>query len=198
MPDNNRAILNCLTPAEIQAHRRIKLKRLTAGRHLRITDNYSYLLTQLINKNDSSLCRTDRSCHLSESLRHEPSLKSDMTRTHLTINLRLRNQRGHRVNNDNIDNPRPYHHVSNLQCLLTCIRLRQQKMLSINPQSTNIREIESVLSINHHRTPACPLRTGNSMRSQRSFPGHLRTKNLHHPATRQATDAKCHIQGNRT
>ena len=54
-----------------------------------------------------------------------------MAVSHVTVDLRLRYQCGNRVHYNNIDGAGTYHGLSNLQCLLTVIRLRNVQIINV-------------------------------------------------------------------
>ena len=89
-----------------------------------------------------------------------------MAVAHLSVNLRLRHQRGNRIHNENIHRPRAHHRLRNIQGLLTGIRLRNIEIVNIHADCLRIAGIECVLRINKSGNSSSLLYLRNGMKRQ--------------------------------
>ena len=72
--DHFTALLQSFDPSDIQSYRRIELQRTSASSGLRITEHYTYLLTQLVDKDNRTVGLADHSGQLAQRLGHQSCL----------------------------------------------------------------------------------------------------------------------------
>lgn len=117
--------------------------------------------------------------------------------THLALDLSLRGQSGHRVNNDELQGTRADEGVSNLESLLTIVRLAHQQGICIDPEFACVFRVESVLGVNKGTDAAFSLGISDCVQSHRRLAGGFGTIDLHDPATWEASDTQRDVEGHR-
>ena len=140
----------------------------------------------------------DGACQLSQSLRHQTGVQSHVAVSHLALNLRLRNQRGHGIDDDDVDGSAADQHLTDLQPLLAGIRLRDQEFIHVDAEIFRILRVQSVLRIDKRCSPAGLLRLGDNMEGQRRLSRGLRTVDLRDPPLRNPKDARGDIEADRS
>ena len=103
---------------------------------------------------------------LAEGLAHQSSLQTYHVVTHVALDLLLWRERSHRVDNEDVDGSRTYELVSNLQCLLTIVGLRDPQVVHIHTQLGSIETVKGVLSVNERCYAALLLCLSNGMNGQ--------------------------------
>ncbi len=89
--------------------------------------------------------------------------------SHLSLDLRLGCEGGHRVYHHHIDGAGAHQHVGDFEGLFAGVRLGDQQLINIDPQLSGIVGIEGVLGINKSRRTALFLGFGQHMKSQCGF-----------------------------
>src|SRR4030095_15591473 len=74
-------------PADIEAHRRIELERVTTCGGLTRAEDYTNLHSDLVDEDDHGPGLRDRRGQLAKRLAHQPRLKPDVRIAHLTLEL---------------------------------------------------------------------------------------------------------------
>src|SRR5678815_1879361 len=92
-PDDVLLLLHRGNPADIQAHRSVKLESLSAGGGFRVAEHHTDLLTQLVDEDHRSSRTRDCTGELPQSLAHETRLKTNMRIPHVTFDLSTRHKR---------------------------------------------------------------------------------------------------------
>ena len=102
----------------------------------------------------------------------------------------LRHQRGHRVDDDDVDAARADEHLDDLERLLAVVGLRDQQVVEIDAELLRVRRVERVLGVDERRHAAELLRLGNHLQRQRRLARRLRPEDLDDAAARHAADAE--------
>ena len=152
--DHFSALLQGLDPSDIQTNGRIELQSASAGGRLRVAEHHPHLLTQLVDKDHRTVGFADDRRQLPQRLRHQTRLQAHMAVSHVTVNLRLRHKRCHRVHYDDIHRAGTHHGLRDLQRLLTAIRLGYVKVVDIHPDILRIDRIQGMFRINKSRDAA--------------------------------------------
>ncbi len=79
----------------------------------------------------------DRTRQLAQRLAHQPGLQARVGVSHLPLDLGAGDQGGHRVN-DHHTGPGPHHGLGDLQCLLSCVRLRDEQVVHVHPTADGV------------------------------------------------------------
>ena len=187
------AVFQRINTTYIHADSRVEFQRTATGSCFRVTEHYANLFTNLVDENGCTFGFGNQTGQLTQSLAHQTCLQTNVGITHLAFNFCTRNQSSNRVNNDNINSAAAYQCVSNFQCLLTIIRLRNQQIINIYTKMTGIFRIKRMLRINKSCIAAHFLSFSNHMQCNGSFTGRFRTVNLNNTSTRNATDTKSNI-----
>src|ERR1035441_144168 len=117
-PDTDIALFYRANPANVDAHRRVELQRLAAGRGLRVAEHDADLLADLVNKDEGGARLRHRTGQLAQGLAHQPRLQTHLRLAHLAVELSLGHQCGDRIDDQDVDRARPHQRLHNLQRLL--------------------------------------------------------------------------------
>ena len=145
--DDLTALLQCLNSSDIQSYRRIELQCPSTGGGLRVTEHDTYLLTKLVDKNNSTVGFADHSSQLTQCLGHQSRLQTHMAVSHIPVDLRLRYQCSYGVHYNDINSPGTHHGLGDLQCLLSVIRLGNVQIINIHSDILRIDGIQGMLCI---------------------------------------------------
>ncbi len=117
------------------------------GRVCHASEHDSYLFPQLVNENCGGLGLAQRAGDLAERLGHEPGLEPDVAVPHLALDLRLRNERGDRVDDHDVDGSGADKHVRDLQRLLAGVRLGNQQPVGVDAEFLGVIRVKRVLGV---------------------------------------------------
>src|SRR6266478_4520468 len=92
------AFLDRLDAPDVHAHGRIKLQRPPARRRFGIPKHHPNLFPNLVDENQAGPRLRNDPGQFAQRLRHQPRLQSHLRIAHFSFQLRLRNQRGIRIN----------------------------------------------------------------------------------------------------
>jgi hypothetical protein len=70
---------------------------------------------------------------LAQRLAHEPRLQAGQLIAHLALDLGLRHERRHRVDDDDVDAAGAHQHVRDFEPLLAGVRLRDERSPTLTP-----------------------------------------------------------------
>src|SRR5260370_645336 len=115
--------LDLIGPADVEPHRGVELQGPAAGRRLRVAEHDSDLLADLVDEDQGGLRLRDDAGQLSQRFRHQARLKAHVAVAHLSFQLRARDERSHRVDDDHVDGAAAHEHLGDLQRLLAAVGL---------------------------------------------------------------------------
>ena len=93
-------------------------------------------------------------------------MQSNRRVAHVALNLLLRCQCCHGVDDDDVDGSRAYQLVGNLQGLLAVVGLRYVEVVDVDAQLLGIEAVEGVLSVDECGYAPRLLRLGNGVDGQ--------------------------------
>ena len=96
------AVLERLDPPDVEPDRGVELQRAAAGRRLGVAEHDADLLAQLVREDADRVGAVERAGELAQRLAHQPRLEADVAVAHLALDLRLRHERGDRVDRDDV------------------------------------------------------------------------------------------------
>ena len=134
---------------------------------------------------------------LAQRLAHQPGLQADVAVAHLALDLGPGHQRGHRVDDDDVQRVGPDQHVGDLERLLAGVGLGDQQRVGVDAELLRVVGVERVLGVDERRDAARLLRVGDRVQRDRGLAGALRPVDLDDPAARQAADAEGDVEGDR-
>ena len=117
---------------------------------------------------------------------------------HLALNLRTGHQSSHRVHHHHVQRAGAHQSLSDLQRLLAGVRLGDEHLVNVHPQSPGIGGVQSVFRIHKGHLAAGLLGLGNDMEGQGGLTGGLGAVDLNDPPLGDAADAQRQVQGQRT
>ena len=97
-----------------------------------------------------------------------------------------------------IDRAAAYEHVGDLKGLLACVGLADEDLFGVDAQTRCVAGVEGVLGIDERCDPAECLRLGEYLESERGLAGGLGSVDLDDPSPRDAPDAECGVEGERS
>ena len=121
----------------------------------------------------------------------------DVRRAHLAVDLLLRNESRHRVDDEHVDRAAADQHLGDLKRLLAAVRLRYEHFFDVDAERLCVDRIERVFGVDERAVAAHLLYLGDNVKRHRRFTGSLRTVYLHDPAARQSADPERHIKSER-
>ena len=89
--------------------------------------------------------------------------------SHLPLDFGLGDQRGYRVDNQDINRPAADQGLGDLQGLLSMIGLGDQQIIRFHTQSLRVSEVQSMFRINEGAYPSQFLRLGDDVQGQGRF-----------------------------
>ena len=149
--------------ADVEPDRGIELERPATGRHLGVAEHDANLLPQLVDEDHRGARLRDGAGQFAQRLRHQPRLQGDVAIPHLAVDLRLRYQRRHRVDDDDVDSAGTDQHVDNFERLLARVRLRNQQVLGLDADVAGVDRIQGMLGIDKGRDATQLLRLGDDV-----------------------------------
>ncbi|SKZ98083.1 Uncharacterised protein [Mycobacteroides abscessus subsp. abscessus] len=117
-----------------------------------------------------------------------------MAVAHFALDLGAGHQRGHRVDDQDVESAGTDQHVGDLQSLLTGVGLRDQQCIGIDTEPGRIVGIEGMLGVDECGDAARSLRVGHRVESDRRLTRRLRAVDLHDAATRQTADTERDVE----
>ena len=195
--DDLLAVLDRADAADVEAHGRVELERVAAGRRLRVAEHDADLHADLVDEDDQRVRLRDRAGELAQRLAHEARLQADVGVAHLALELGLRRQRRDRVDDDDVDGVRAHQHVGDLERLLAAVRLRDEQVVGPHAELARVADVERVLGVDERADAAPLLRLGDDVQRQRRLAGRLRPVDLDDAAARQPADAERDVEAER-
>ena len=192
--DRIAALLERIYLAYVKTDGGEELERLAAGGGFRIAEHNADLLAKLIDENDAGIGLSDDAGELPERLAHKPCLKSDVRIAHVALKLRLGNQRGNGVDNDNIYRAAPHERLRNIERLFAAVGLRDIELVHLNAKAFGINRIERMFRIDKHAHALILLRLRNYVERKGGLTGGLRAIDLNDPSARHAAYAQRRIK----
>ncbi|OEI67236.1 putative protein recA [Curtobacterium sp. ER1/6] len=192
------AALQRLDAPDVETDGGVELQRLAAGSGLRAAEEHTDLLAQLVDEDHRGLRLVQPTRELAERLRHQARLQTHVGVTHLALDLGTGHERGHRVDDDQVDRPRPDEHVGDLERLLTGVRLRDEQGVDVDTELLGVLRVERVLGVDEGRDATGALRVGDGVQGQGRLTRGLRAVDLDDAAARQPADAERDVEGDRT
>ena len=147
VPDDVLAILDRTDTTDVETHGGVEFQRSPTRRRLRAPEHDPDLLADLVGEYDRRLRAVDRPGQLPERLAHEAGLKADVRITHLALDFGAWDERGNRVDDHDVDGVATNQDLRNLERLLACIRLRDEKIIDIDAELPGVLDIECVLRV---------------------------------------------------
>ena len=117
---------------------------------------------------------------------------------HLALDLGPRRERGHRVDDHDVEGAGAHEHVADLQRLLAGVGLGDQQLVDVDPDRLGVDRVHGVLGVDVGAHAAVALGLGDDVHRQRRLAGRLRAEDLGDPAARQAADAEGEVERERS
>ena len=117
---------------------------------------------------------------------------------HLALDLGPRNERGHRVDDHDVERRRPHEHVGDLERLLAGVRLRDQQLVDVDAELAGVGGIERVLRVDERRDAALGLCFRDHVQTDRGLARALGAEDLDDPTAWDAADAERDVERQRS
>ncbi len=190
-------VLQRLDPADVEAHGRVELERPASRRRLRVAEHDADLLAELVREEADRLGAVEGARELAQRLRHQPRLQADVGVAHLALDLRLRRQRGDRVDRDDRERTGADEQLADLECLLPRVGLRHEQVVDVDADPLRVVRIHRMLRVDERADAAAALRLGDHVVDEGRLPGRLRAEDLDDAAARQAADPEREVERQR-
>lgn len=183
--------------SDVEAHRSVKLQRITAGGGLRAAEGDADLLPKLVDEEQGGPRSVGDAGELAEGLAHEARLEAHVRISHVALELGFRRERRDRVDDDELHRARTHEHLGDFEGLFPRIGLRDQQALHVDADPFGVVDIERVLRVDERAHAAAALRLRDRVESEGGLSARLRSVDLHHPPAGIPTDPGRHVEGER-
>ena len=170
----------------VDAHARVELERLAAGRGFGIAEHDADLLANLVGENAAGARLGDDGGELAHRGAHQAGLCADGRVADLAFEFLLRHERGHGIEHDDIERVRAHERLDDAQRLLAGTRLRDEQIVEIHAEFFGVLRIERVLDIHEGREPAQLLRLRDERQRERGLSRRLRPEDFDDAPARKA------------
>ena len=196
MADHVVALGDLLAAAHFDAHGSVELEGAAARRRLRGPFGVARgdRGAQLVDEHDHAVAAGDRSGEATQSVGHQARLQAHLALADRAVDLRLRRQRRHRVDDDDVHGAAAHQRLEDEKRLFAAVRLRQVERFDLHAQCRRETRIESVFGVDEGRHAAGLLRFGNGVQRQRGLAAALRSEDLDDAAAGKTADAERHVQ----
>ena len=188
--DDDVAVLERRDAADVDADRRVELERAAAGRRLGVAEEHADLLADLVDEDQAGARLRDDRGQLAQGLGHQTGLEAHLRLAHLALDLGLRHEGRHRVDDDDVDRSGADQHLGDLEGLLAVVRLRHQEVVGVDAELLGVVGVERVLGVDEGREASGLLRLGDDLEGKRRLAGGLRAEDLDDAAARDPADAE--------
>ena len=113
---------------------------------------------------------------------------------HLPFDFGPGGQCGDRVDDQDVERPGADQHVGDLECLLTCIRLRNQQIVDVDADGLGVDRVHGVLGVDVGADATVALRLGHHMHGQGRLTGGFRAEDLHDSASGESSDTEGEVE----
>ena len=128
----------------------------------------------------------------------EPRLEAHLGLAHLAFDLRLRDERGDRVDDDDIHRSGADQHLGDFQGLLAVVRLRDEQVVRVHAELLRVVGVERVLGVDETGQTAGLLRLRDDLERERGLAGGLGPEDLDDPSARDSADTERRVDRQRT
>src|SRR5207248_1443274 len=188
------AVLEALDAPHVEPDRGVELQRPPTGRRFGTPEHDADLLAELVDEDRRGTGVVQRAGDLPQRLAHQPRLQAHVAVAHLALDLGARHQRGHRVDDDEVERTGADQHVGDLQRLLTGVGLGHQQRVGVDAERLGVIRVECVLGVDERGDAAGRLRVRDRVQGNRRLTACLRAVDLHDAAARQPPDAERHVE----
>jgi hypothetical protein len=131
---------------------------------------------------------------LAQRLAHQPRLQAGQAVAHFAFEFGLGRERGHRVDDDEVDGAAAHQRVDDFERLLAGVGLADQQVLQVDAELLRVLDVQRVFGVDEGSGAAELLHLGNDLQRQRGLAGRFRAVDFDHPATWQAAHAQRDVQ----
>ena len=117
-----------------------------------------------------------------------------MRSAHIAFDLASGNERGDRVDNDDIHGAGTYEGIAHFKRGLAVVGLRNEQVVYVHAQRLSVYGVERVLGVDEHGGAAVFLHLGYHMQRDRGLTGRFRPEYLYYPALGDAAYAECQVE----
>ena len=151
--------LEGLDAADVHAHAGVELQRAATGRRLGVAEHDADLLAQLVREDERGLAAVDRAGQLAQGLAHQAGLQADEGVAHVAFDLGAWHERGHRVDDHDVDAAGADERLGDLERLLAGVGLADEQLIDVDADVLGVAGIERVLGVDegHDAAQRCAL-----------------------------------------
>ena len=123
--------------------------------------------------------------------------RPDVAVPHLALDLRLRRQRGDRVDRDDVDGAGADQQLGDLERLLAGVGLRDEQLVDVDADPPRVRRVHRVLGVDERADPAAALRLCDHVVDERRLARRLGAEDLDDPPSREPADTEGEVERER-
>jgi hypothetical protein len=113
---------------------------------------------------------------------------------HLALDLRLRHERGDRVDRDDVERAGADEELRDLERLLARVRLGDEQLVDVDADATGVLRIHGVLGVDECTDPTTPLRLRHHVVDECRLSRRLGAEDLDDAAARETADSERHVE----
>ncbi len=182
--------LDLADAADVDADRGEELEGAAAGGGFRVAEHDADLLADLVGEDADGAGLGNQGGELAHGGAHQPGLGAHRGVADLAVEFLLGDQRGDRVEDDDVDGVRADEGLADLQRLLAGGRLGDQQVVEIDAELAGVLRVERVLDVDERGQPAAFLGLGDDGQGEGGFAGGFRPEDLDDAAAGEAADAE--------
>ena len=194
LPTDVGALLEGLDAADVDADRGVELQRLTAGGGFRGAEEDADLLAELVDEDRGGLGLAQPAGDLTQRLAHQSGLQADVAVAHLAFDFGAGHQRGHGVDDDDVQRAGADQHVHDFERLLAGVRLGDEERVGVDAELGGVFRVERVLGVDEGGDAALALGVGHGVQRDGGLTGGFRAVDLDDAAAGQAANSEGHVQ----
>ncbi len=183
--------------ADVEPHRGVELERVAAGGGLGVAEHHADLHPDLVDEDHQRIGALDVGGELAQRLAHQPRLQARQLVAHLAFDLGLGHQRGHRVDDDDVDAAGAHQHVGDFERLLAGVGLGDEEFADVDAELAGVDGIERVLGVDVGGGASRLLHLGDDLQRQRGLARGLGPVDLDHAAAGQPADTQRDVEPQR-
>ena len=173
-----------LAAANVDAHGTEELEGAAAGGGFRAAEHDADLFANLISEDTDALGLADHGGEATHGLRHEARLGADRGVAHLAIEFVLGNERGYRVDDDDVNGVGANKGFGDVERVFTGVGLGNEKVVEVHADGAGVFRVEGVLHINEGSQATVALGFGDHAKTERGLTGGFRTVDFHDASAR--------------
>src|SRR5690606_3614417 len=191
------AFLDGTDASDVETDRRIELERVTTRGGFRVAEHDADLHADLVDEDDHAVGALDGGRELAQCLAHEACLQTRQRITHVAFDFGLGRERRDGVDDDEINGTRTHQGISDFECLLARVGLRDEQVFEVDAQLGGVLDVERVFGVDEGAGAAKLLHFGDDLQRKRGLARGFRTIDFDDTPARQTAYAQRDVKTER-